>query len=396
MRVGAQASVIVYTGDSWIFNTLGKIRMRLVSLFDLCVLIQTQWLLRRSLNIASVRILRLAFGTASSLWFSQAVTWDMSFIAPVMTCSSWRYLYRRSVERRDRFYRDTVADTSAGLLLLPTLLNQPMVGLLLLVLALYWSFYFTAKGGSALVGTLLTVGIAMTTAVGTVSVDAVLTVNQGVVFGAVAGVCFVWVAHAVIPDSLAQQEPGATVAKPPAAPKPNLTEARWNAFRSLAIVLPIAVWFLLSSASTAYVPVMLKVASMGQQASNDATRVAGRSLIMSTLIGGAGAIIGWQILRIVPTLSVYTLLIALGALVAGPKIFKNKGMHPEAGTWSYAYLTMVVILAPAVMDGIGGAAAGANFIDRLIMFALTTVYAVVAVYVFDAFRSRVLKNDNVE
>jgi len=33
MRVGAQASVIVYTGDSWIFNTLGWIKMRLQSVF---------------------------------------------------------------------------------------------------------------------------------------------------------------------------------------------------------------------------------------------------------------------------------------------------------------------------------------------------------------------------
>ncbi len=33
MRVGAQASVIVYTGDSFIFNTLGWIRMRLLSIF---------------------------------------------------------------------------------------------------------------------------------------------------------------------------------------------------------------------------------------------------------------------------------------------------------------------------------------------------------------------------
>jgi len=33
MRVGAQASVIVYTGDNPLFNTLGRIRMRLVSLF---------------------------------------------------------------------------------------------------------------------------------------------------------------------------------------------------------------------------------------------------------------------------------------------------------------------------------------------------------------------------
>jgi len=39
----------------------------------------------KGLDVASVRILRLAFGTSASLWFSQAVGWDMSFIAPVMT-----------------------------------------------------------------------------------------------------------------------------------------------------------------------------------------------------------------------------------------------------------------------------------------------------------------------
>jgi len=33
MRVGAQASIIVYTGDSWLFNTLGWIKMRLQSVF---------------------------------------------------------------------------------------------------------------------------------------------------------------------------------------------------------------------------------------------------------------------------------------------------------------------------------------------------------------------------
>ncbi len=33
MRVGAQASVIVYTGGSWIFNSLAWFKMRLVSIF---------------------------------------------------------------------------------------------------------------------------------------------------------------------------------------------------------------------------------------------------------------------------------------------------------------------------------------------------------------------------
>ena len=261
-----------------------------------------------------------------------------------------------------------------------------MVGMLLLMLALFWSFYFTAKGGSAVVGTLLTIGIALTTAVGTVSVDILLLLIKGVAFGAVVGILFVWISHWFFPDGLAG--PVQAVGKPPAPPKPDLFDARWNAFRSLVIVAPIAVWFLFSSASTSYVPVMIKVAAMGQQASNEATRVAGRSLIMSTLIGGAGAIIGWQVLRIAPSLTLYVLVVALAGLVAGPRIFRGQAMGPDAGTWSYAYLTMIVILAPAVMDGIGGDAAGAQFVDRLIMFGLTTVYAVVAVYVFDAFRPR--------
>jgi hypothetical protein len=61
-------------------------------------------------------------------------------------------------------------------------------------------------------------------------------------------------------------------------------------------------------------------------------------------------------------------------------------MHPQAATWSYAYMTMVVILAPAVMDSIGGDSANLKFWDRMIMFGGTTLYAVIAVHVVDAFR----------
>ena len=130
---------------------------------------------------------------------------------------------------------------------------------------------------------------------------------------------------------------------------------------------------------------MIKVASMGQQATNENARLAGRSLVMSTLIGGAGAIIGWQVLSIAPTLPVYTLVIAIAALLMGRRIFSGPGMHPEGATWSYALLTMIVILAPAVMDSAGGGPAGVKFWDRLIMFGGTTVYAVATVYIFDAF-----------
>ena len=340
------------------------------------------------MEIAAVRILRLALGTAVSLWFSQAVNWQLSFIAPVITMFMLALpTPPPKLKGGIGFLLVLTGSLLISLLLLPPLLNQPMVGVILLVLALYWSFYFTAKGGSALIGTFATVGIAVSTAIGTVNLDAVLAIVSGVSFGALVGVLFVWIAHALLPDSLAVITDAAPTAKPPDPPKPDLSAARWSAFRSLMIVLPVALWFLFSSASTAYVPVMIKVASMGQQATNEGARLAGRSLVMSTIIGGAGAIVGWQVLSITPTLTIYALVIALGGLLMGPRIFQGKAMHPQGATWSYAFLTMIVILAPAVMDSAGGGPAGLKFWQRLMMFGGTTLYAVGTVYVFDAFTS---------
>ena len=339
------------------------------------------------MDLAHVRILRLATGTAASMWFSQAVGWDMSFIAPVMTMFILALPFPApKLKSGILFVAALTLSMCAGLLLLPSLLNYPLVGLLLLILALFWSFYYTAKGGSAVLGTFVTVGIAMSTAVGSVSVDATLMLVSSVSMNTAIGIAFVWIGHLLVPDTLAPAEDSQPAGKPPPKPEPDLAEARWSAFRSLLIVFPLALWFMLSSASTSYVPVMIKVASMGQQATMENAKLVGRSLILSTLIGGIGAIIGWNVLRIVPTLSVYALLIALGALVMGPRIFEGRAMHPQAGTWSYGYLTMIVILAPAVMDSAGGSSADAAFWSRLLMFALTTLYGVIAVFVVDAFR----------
>lgn len=337
------------------------------------------------MQIAHVRILRLALGTALSMWVSQAVAWDLSFIAPVMTLFILALpLPALSLKTGIKFLAAMTLSMYASLSLLPWLLDYPLVGLLLLVLALFWSFYYTARGGSPVLGTFVTVGIALSTAIGSVSVDATLMLIRGLIMNATIGIVFVWIAHALVPDSKAGGFPGPAGLQ--AAAAPDAEEARWSALRSTLIVFPVAFWFMLSGASTSYVPVMIKVASMGQQATNEGARFAGRSLILSTIIGGIGAIIGWNVLSVVPKLSVYALLIALGGLVFGQRVFRGTGMHPEAATWSYAYLTMIVILAPAVMDSASGSSANVAFWSRLLMFALATLYGVAAVFVVDAFR----------
>ena len=206
------------------------------------------------MTIASVRILRLALGTALSLWFSQAVGWQMSFIAPVFTLLVLGLpLPVLKLKQGIAFVAVLAVALYSGMLLLPMLLEQPAVGLLLLTLALFWSFYYTAKGGSALLGTFATVGLALVAGVGSVNVDALLIVAGDVVFAAAVGIIFVWIAHALLPDSMAADAVPMAGKKAQEAPKPDLADARWSAFRSLLIVLPVALLLMLSSSSTAYI-----------------------------------------------------------------------------------------------------------------------------------------------
>ncbi len=333
--------------------------------------------------VAARRILRLAFGTALALWVSQAMGWGLSFITPVLLSVILALpLPAPGFKKSLVFVLALVVPVwLATWLLLPLLTYHPMTGMLLLIAACFWSFYYSASGGSAVLGAILTMGLAIVAAVGSDSIVAVIVVNQALTLNAVTGIAMVSLAYGLFPDLPEEND----VKKRPQAEQPSRDAAIRSAWRSTAIVLPVVVFFLFYAGSASYLAVMIKVASMGQQAENDNTVAVGKSLLMSTVIGGIGAVIMWNVLSIWPSLIMYTLLVALAGLIMGRRVFQGQGMAVNGGTWSYAFLTMLVIIAPAVMDGAGGNAAGAKFFDRLAMMGFATLYGVAAVYVFDAF-----------
>jgi len=333
--------------------------------------------------VAARRILRLAFGTALALFVSQAMGWGLSFVTPVLLSVLLALPLPAPGLKKSLVFIVALAVPVwlATWLLLPLLTYQPMVGMLLLVAACFWSFYYSASGGSPVLGAFLTMGLAIVAAVGSDSIVAVLVINKALMLNAVTGIAMASLAYGLFPDL----PPDGPAKKRPRVERPSRDAAIRSAWRSTAIVLPIIVFFLFYAGSASYLAVMIKVASMGQQAENDRTVEVGKSLLMSTVIGGIGAIVMWNVLSIWPSLIMYTLLVALAGLIMGRRVFQGQGMAASAGTWSYAFLTMLVIIAPAVMDGAGGDAAGVKFFDRLAMMGFATLYGVAAVYVFDAF-----------
>jgi hypothetical protein len=334
--------------------------------------------------LAARRILRLSLGTALCLWFSQAVAWQLSFIAPVLTLMILGLpLPPLGIKKGIGFIVALMLPMVAGMALLPFLVHARAAGILLVGLALFFSFHFSARGGSPVLGTCMTIGLTLVVTMGSVSPDLMITLIQSVGVCAVVGLAFVWLAHLLLPDPLPDANHPAL--KPPKPPVPAPAEARRRALRSLFVVFPLALVFMFMSGSPAYMVVMIKVASLGQQATAGKSREMGRSLLESTFWGGLAAVIGWYALKMWPSLTFYTLLVALAGLYFGRGIFKGPAVGPKFSMWSYAFLTMIVILAPAVLDSPVSNSAGAAFWSRLWLIVLVAVYGTLAVRVFDAF-----------
>jgi hypothetical protein len=334
--------------------------------------------------VAARRILRLALGAALCLCASQLIGWPMAFVAPVLTLMILALpMPAPGLKGGLALVLGLVVPITLGLALVPLLLHARWAGILLVTLALFYSFYFSARGGSAALSTFMTLGLTLVVTIGSVNGELLVTLAEALAINAIFGVVFVWVAHALLPDIPTRNNPAMTQPAPP--PKPSAPEARRKAFRSLLVVMPLVIAFLFISGSPAYTVVMIKVASLGQQASTDQTRAMSRSLLASTFWGGIGAIVCWNLLSAWPSLLLYVLLTGLAGLVFGRRIFHGAAVHPDFSKWSYAYLTLIVLLAPAVMDSPFSGDASSAFWWRLLLFGLIAAYGTAAVRVFDAF-----------
>jgi hypothetical protein len=328
---------------------------------------------------AQQRIIRLAVGTAAALWFSQALGWGLSFLAPVFAAAFLALpIPAPRLKGGIMFMLILCLAMGLGLGMLLPIKHQPLAGVTLLTLLFFGLFYYGLRGGSPLVTALATAGLAAIPVVGVINVAAATAVAKSLLVAGAVALLVMWLAHAIFPDQPRPAGPG-PAARPAALPERN-TAARL-AVRSTLVVMPVILW-LLASGSVAYIAVAIKVASLGQQASTDDTRQAGRDLLVSTAIGGIAAIAIWMVLKIWPSLLLYTLLTLLSGLIIGRRIFDGPAFAPYGQVFSYAFVTMLIILGPAVLDS--GDAAGGRLVERILMFAGATLYAVFAVRVFDA------------
>ena len=157
---------------------------------------------------------------------------------------------------------------------------------------------------------------------------------------------------------------------------PLLGRKAWTAFL-LALIAP-----------DAFMPLIMKSVSLGQQASETHARNASRELIGSTLLAGLLAILLWSALSLFVHLWMFFLWTLLFGLWLARKLYRLSPTRLSPGFWLNTLVTMIILLGQSVQDSAAGKDVYSAFSVRMGLFILVTLYACLMVQVLDQRSSR--------
>lgn len=135
-----------------------------------------------------------------------------------------------------------------GLLLIPVLLHYSMPAVLLVAMGLYFATYLAVHMGKHLVGLLLTVGMTLISAAGTVSYPLAVLVLQALVVGIAVTIVCQWIVYPWFPEAAVKAKGAAPLATAPA-------QSEWIALRTTLIILPAYLLVLINPLM--YLPIIM-------------------------------------------------------------------------------------------------------------------------------------------
>jgi hypothetical protein len=326
------------------------------------------------------RVFRLSLTTALALAGGYALALPLPYLAPLfalmLTVSPGPPLGLKSLFGLILVILLTLG---MGLLLIPLLLHYPLSAVLIVAAGLYLSNYLTLILGKGLVGALLTVGFTLISAAGLLSDQLAITVIQTLVLSTALALACHWIVYPWFPEEAAP----AGKAKPEGA---GALQSNWLALRATLIVLPAYLMALTNP--QAYLPIIMKSVSLGQQGTVADARHAGAELLGSTFLAGCFAILFWFALKLSPSLWMFFLWTLLFGIYVSSKLYGVIASRLPASFWHNTAVTVLILLGPAVQDSASGKDVYKAFAVRMGLFVAVTLYAWLAIYALEQLRTR--------
>jgi hypothetical protein len=341
---------------------------------------------RWQLDVRSLRILRYALGSTLAMTIAMGFNWQLSYLAPVLCLSFLASPAPRPTLKQGLSFVAVVAFACfAGLKLGQYLISYPLVYIPFSALLLLRIFYMMASGRSPLLTTWLLIALLVIPLITITSPAIANMVAAGILTGASVTICVVWLAHGLLPDPRGPGSKPVAVATAAAAAPPELPPAL-ERFKTAAIstlvVLPVLTLFYSFKLQSALL-VLIFVALLSAQPGFAANFKAGSALIVGNVMGGAAAILMYELLFMVPQFYFLVLLTFLAGLVFGTRVFTDK---PMAKLWGMAFSTLLLVIASTTASGTGEA--GSKVYVRVAQITVAVVWVVMASGAADRFIRR--------
>jgi hypothetical protein len=257
-----------------------------------------------------------------------------------------------------------------GVVITRLFLDYPLVMLLIEFLVLFRAYYALWSGTSPLFVVWMIIAATLIPLIGFTSLALSVGIAVGLVEGAAIAMFVVWIAHDLFPDP----PPDPPIAGPaPVKKEPPPPEFRAaKALLSTAVVFPLLV-VIYALNMTGGALVLMFTAILSLQPSFAAGWQMGKGMIQGNLIGGAVAILIYNVLFVLPTFGFFILLMLLAGLVFGRVIYSD---HPLAPLFKTGFNTVAILVGMSV--AIESVEAGSKFYERIVQVMLAVFYVVAA------------------
>ncbi|MDH1575368.1 MULTISPECIES: DUF2955 domain-containing protein [Pseudomonas] len=319
------------------------------------------------IELRRLRALRLALGVALCLVASFGLGLPVPILAPVFAVL---LLAMRSeplpIKAAPMLAILVLLSCGSGLLLIPILRHAPVSGVLLVGVGVFLVLRYALKGGNGLLANLLVVGLTMIAAAGTSDFTLALMVVEAMAKGMLLAVLGTALAHVLVPEP-------ANAPAQPAPPLPDRADVGWIALRATLIVMPAFLLALI--APDAFMPLIMKAVSLGQQAGETRARHASRELIGSTVLAGVLAMLMWAALSVFVHLWMFFLWVLLFTLWQGRRLYGVASTRHSPAYWVSCLTTLLILLGQSVQDSAAGQDVYRAFAVRMALFLAVSLYA---------------------
>lgn len=328
-------------------------------------------------ELRRIRILRYAVGSSLAMAVAMGFGWQLSFLTPVLSLSFLGTpAPRPKLKGGIAFIAVVAVACLAGMMLSRFVLPYPLVFIPFTGYLLFRLFYAKTGGVSPLLIMWMLIALLVIPMLAMLAPALAGLVAAGIVVGATVTIGVVWLTYGIFPDPVGAAQEAAPV-KPAAVAMPG--ERLQGAVLSTSVLFPVFVLFYMFQWADSIL-ILIFVAILAQQPSFATNFKAGVALIVGNVIGGAAAIVFYELLVVVPEFWFLLVLTLLAGLVFGTRVFSGKPTAPLCGM---AFSTLLLVIGSTTS---GEGEAGSKVYSRVMQMLAAVVYVVAAFGLIERFK----------